>query len=100
MAETLFAFDEHNYQTCQSGFRGERNQEYYLGDYSIEPGSVISVRAERKPVGPHAIIRLTSRTRLTFRRAWAHIRADATDVTVLWFVQRGRLCVSNQNGST
>jgi AraC-like DNA-binding protein len=100
MAETLFAFDEHNYRDCQQGFRGEKNQEYYLGDYAIEAGSVIDVRAERKAVGPHAIIRLTSRTRLTFRRSWAHIRADATDVTVLWFVRRGRLSISHATGTT
>ena len=99
MAETLFAFDEHNYQDCQSRFRGDKDQEYYLGDYSIEAGSVIDVRADRKAVGPNSIIRLRSRTRLFFRRTWAHIREDATDVTVLWFVKRGRLCVSNQHGS-
>jgi AraC-like DNA-binding protein len=99
MAETLFAFDESNYRSCQSSFRGDKNQEYYSGDYTIEAGSIIDVRAERKAVGPYSIIRLTSRTRLTFRRSWAHIRADATDVTVLWFVKRGRLCVTNQNGS-
>lgn len=99
MAETLFAFDEHNYRDCQSSFRGDKDQEYYLGDYSIEAGSVIDVRAERKAVGPNSIIRLKSRSRLSFRRSWAHIREDATDVTVLWFVKRGRLSVSNQCGS-
>ena len=99
MAETLFAFDEHNYRDCQSRFRGAKAQEYYLGDYSIEAGSIIDVRAERKLVGPNSIIRLTSRSRLFFRRAWSHIREDATDVTVLWFVKRGRLSVSNQYGS-
>jgi AraC family transcriptional regulator, positive regulator of tynA and feaB len=99
MAETLFAFDEHNYRDCQSSFRGDKDQEYYLGDYSIEAGSIIDVRAERKAVGPNSIIRLKSRSRLSFRRSWAHIREDATDVTVLWFVKRGRLSVSNQCGS-
>jgi AraC-like DNA-binding protein len=100
MAETLFAFDEHNYRSCQNSFRGERNQEYYLGDLTIETGSIIDIRAERKAVGPISIIRLRSRTRHFFRRSWSHIREDATDVTVLWFIKRGRLCVSNQNGSS
>ena len=98
MTETLFVFDERNYQNCQSAFRGARNQEYYLGDYSIEGGSVIDVRADKKAVGSCSIIRLRSKTRLTFRRSWSHIREDATDVTVLWFVKRGRLCVSHQSG--
>lgn len=100
MAETLFVYDEHNYHNCQSSFRGERNQEYYLGDYTIEAGSTIDVRAEKKTVGPNTIIRLNSCTRLFFRRSWSHIRQDATNVTVLWFVKRGRLVVSNQCGNS
>ncbi len=98
MTETLFVFDERNYQNCQNAFRGAKNQEYYLGDYSIEAGSVIDVRADKKAVGSCSIIRLRSKTRLSFRRSWYHIREDATDVAVLWFVKRGRLCVSHQAG--
>lgn len=98
--ETLFAFDEKNYLECQQAFRGVRNQEYYLGDYSIEAGSVIDVRADKKAVGACSIIRLRSKTRLFFRRSWAHIREDGTDVAVLWFVKRGSLCVAHQGGSS
>lgn len=98
MTETLFAFDQRNYLDCQNAFRGTRNQEYYLGEYSIEAGSVIDVRAEKKAVGACSIIRLKSRSRLFFRRAWSHIREDGTDVAVLWFVKRGRLCVTHQCG--
>jgi AraC family transcriptional regulator, positive regulator of tynA and feaB len=100
MTETLFAFDQRNYRDCQNSFRGPRNQEYYLGDYSIEAGSVIDVRAERKAVGACSIIRLRSKTRLFFRRSWSHMREDGIDVAVLWFVKRGRLHVSHQCGET
>jgi AraC-like DNA-binding protein len=100
MTETLFVFNERNYLDCQNTFRGARNQEYYLGDYSIEAGSVIDVRADKKAVGACSIIRLRSKTRLFFRRSWSHIRQDATDVAVLWFVKSGRLCVSHQSGNT
>lgn len=100
MKENIFAFDERNYQNCQKAYRGARSEEYYLGDYSIEAGSVIDVRADRKKVGACSIIRLYSKTRLFFRRSWTHIREDATDVTVLWFVKRGRLCVTHQAGSS
>ena len=100
MTETLFEFDERNYLQCQNAYRGARNQEYYLGDYSIEGGSTIDVRAERESIGASSIINLKSSTRLFFRRTWAHIRQDPTDVTVLWFVRRGRLCVSHQSGYT
>ncbi len=100
MTETLFAFDKGNYHECQAAYRGEKNQEYYLGDYTIEAGSVIDVRAEKKAVGACSIIRLKSKTRLSFRRSWTHIREDATDVTVLWFVKRGRLCITHQCGQS
>lgn len=98
VAETLFAFNKHNYRECQSAYRGNNNQEYYLGDYSIEAGSVIEVRADKKSVGACSIIRLSSKTRLNFRRSWYHIRKDATDVVVLWFVKRGQLCISHSGG--
>ncbi len=95
---TLFAFDERNYQDCQNTFRGDRNQEYYLGDYSIEAGSTIDVRADKKAVGSCSIIRLKAKSRQFFRRSWSHIREDATDVVVLWFVKRGSLGISHQCG--
>ncbi|MCB1687261.1 MAG: helix-turn-helix transcriptional regulator [Halioglobus sp.] len=100
MAETLFAFDRRNYLDCQTAYRGSKNQEYYLGNYSIEAGSVIDVRAEKKAVGSCSIIRLRSKTRLSFQRTWTHIREDATDVTVLWFVKRGMLRISHQCGQS
>jgi AraC family transcriptional activator of tynA and feaB len=100
MTETLFVFDKGNYRECQRAYRGEKNQEYYLGDYVIEAGSVIDVRADRKAVGSCSIISLRSRTRLSFRRSWSHIREDATDVAVLWFVKRGTLRISHQCGQS
>ena len=98
MTETLFSFDKRNYLDCQDAYRGEKKQEYYLGDYSIEAGSVIDVRADKKAVGSCSIIRLRSKTRLSFQRSWTHIREDATDVTVLWFVRQGRLRITHQCG--
>ncbi|MES0872444.1 helix-turn-helix transcriptional regulator [Sinimarinibacterium thermocellulolyticum] len=98
--ETLFAFDKRNYKDCQQAFRGPRNREYYVGDYSIDPGAVIDVRAERKVVGACSIIRLRSRTRQFFRRTWTHIREDGTDVAVVCFVKRGWLCVSHPGGES
>jgi AraC family transcriptional activator of tynA and feaB len=98
VVELVFKFDRRNYQDCQNAFRGADNREYYRGEYSIYAGSVIDVRAERRIVGSSSIIRLRSRTRLSFRRSWSHIREDGTDVSVLWFVKRGRLTVTHQSG--
>ncbi len=100
MTETLFVIDKRNYRECQNAFRGATNQEYYLGDYSIDSGSVIEVRADKKAVGSCSIIRMQAKTRQFFRRSWSHIREDGTDVTVLWFVKRGRLCISHQRGQS
>lgn len=99
MIETLFTLDRGNYRDCQQLFRGEREQEYYRGDYWLEDGAVIDVHARRKAAGPCAAILLQSATRLFFRRTRQHIREDGTDLTVLWFVKRGRLVFSNQLGS-
>jgi AraC-like DNA-binding protein len=99
MAETLFSFDRKNYRDCQNLFRGERAQEYYVGDYWIEEAPLVDVRAERKSVGPISIINLRSASKLHFRRTRQHIREDATDLSVLWFVKRGTLALSNQCGN-
>jgi AraC-like DNA-binding protein len=99
MAEMLFSFDKRNYRECQEKFRGERDQEYYSGDYWIEDATVVDVRAERKTVGPISIIKLRSATNLHFRRTRQHIREDATDLSVLWFVKHGALAFSNQCGN-
>ena len=85
-------------RTARNKFRGPKNQEYYLGDYSIDAGSVIDVRAEKKAVGACSIVRLRSKTLMFFRRTRSHIREDATDVAVLWFVKRGRLYITHQSG--
>lgn len=99
MAETLFALDKHNVRDCQTLFRGDREQEYYLGDFWIEDAIRADVRSERKAVGPISIIRQRSATNLFFRRTRQHIREDATDLAVLWFVKHGSLAFSNQCGN-
>jgi AraC-like DNA-binding protein len=98
--ETIFRFDERNYQHCQQKFRGPKNQEYYLGDYSIDASPVVDVTAEKKAVGACSIVRLRSKSLMCFRRSWSHIREDATDVAVLWFVKRGRLHITHQAGTS
>lgn len=100
MAETLFAFDNHNYTECQAAYRGTNNQEYYLGEYSIEAGPALDVRADKKTIGACSIIRMRSNTRQNFRRTWQHIREDATDVVVLWFVKSGELRISHPGGNS
>lgn len=99
MAETLFSLNKRNYRDCQDVFRGERQQEYYRGDFWVEDALTIDVRSERKMVGAISIIRQRSATNLFFRRNRQHIREDATDLSILWFVKHGKLAFSNQCGN-
>lgn len=99
MAEMLFSLDRRNYRNCQNVFRGERGQEYYRGDFWVEDASTVDVRSERKTVGAVSIIKQRSATNLFFRRTRQHIREDATDLSILWFVKRGKLAFSNQCGN-
>ena len=99
MPETLFSLNKKNYRDCQKVFRGERDQEYYRGDFWIEDGSAVDVKSERKAVGAISIIRQRSATNLCFRRTRQHIREDATDISILWFVKHGTLAFSNQCGN-
>lgn len=99
MAEMLFCLDKRNFRDCQKVFRGEREQEYYRGDFWIEDASAVDVRSERKAVGAVSIIRQRSATNLFFRRTRQHIREDATDLSILWFVKHGELVFSNQFGN-
>jgi len=99
MAEMLFSLDSRNYRDCQDMFRGDRQQEYYRGDFWVEDAARIDVRSERKAVGAISIIRQRSASNLFFRRTRQHIRDDATDLSILWFVKHGELAFSNQCGN-
>lgn len=99
MAEMLFSLNGRNYHDCQQMFRGERQQEYYRGDFWIEEAARVEVRSERKAIGAISIIKQRSATNLFFRRTRQHIREDATDLSILWFVKHGKLAFSNQCGN-
>ncbi len=99
MAETLFALDRRNVHEGQKVFRGERAQEYYRGDFWVEDAPTVDVRSERRTVGAVSIIRQRSASNLFFRRSRQHIREDATDLSILWFVRRGEFAFSNQCGA-
>jgi AraC-like DNA-binding protein len=100
MAETLFALDESNYRNCQRLFRGERKHEYYEGEFWIDDALPVEVHARKCECGPFTIIENSAVTRQFFRRTQKHIREDATDLSVLWFVRKGMLKYSNQSGQT
>lgn len=76
-----------------NAYKGVDPQTAYQGEYHIEGGTKEDVLVERKAVGPCSIIYLKTRKPLVFNRSWHHIRNDATDVVVLWFIKRGSMKV-------
>ncbi|MFD2136342.1 hypothetical protein ACFSLT_16565 [Novosphingobium resinovorum] len=88
MAETLFTFQMREHRDCL--FHGSRGQEYCRGDIWIaDDAATADLHSERKAVGAISIIRRRSAANLFFRRSRRHIREDATDLSILWFVKRG-----------
>jgi AraC-like DNA-binding protein len=100
MPETLFALDESNYRNCQKLYRGEHKREYYDGEFWVDDALPVEVHARKCECGPFTIIETSAATRQFFRRTQKHIRDDATDLSVLWFVRKGALKYSNQSGQT
>lgn len=98
MPEPLFSLDPGNYRLCQELFRGDRNREYYAGEYWVDDSRPVDVTARKRSIGPYTIIKTSAATRQFFRRTRKHIREDATDLSVLWFVRKGALVFNNQSG--
>jgi AraC family transcriptional activator of tynA and feaB len=98
MRDVILACDSNNYVTGQAGYRGPQRQEYYEGDYQILPGANLEVRIEKCASCTFPIMNLWASSELRFRRSWNHIRSDNTDLSIVWFVKRGRLAVSDHGG--
>lgn len=91
MQESSVALSHNNYEHNPNFYGGVDLQTSYLGDYSIADGCENDIQVERKAIGSCSIMRVKSKKQLAFNRSWHHIRNDATDVVVLWFVKRGGL---------
>lgn len=91
MQESSVAISHNNYEHSPNTYGGVDTQTSYLGDYSIADGTLTDISVERKSIGSCSIMRVKSKKQLAFNRSWHHIRNDATDVVVLWFVKRGGL---------
>lgn len=84
-----------NHQVRRYQFRGENNSEYYDGELGFRSSRDIDMKIEKSAPGEYALYKLTSRSAVTFRRGWSHIRKDKTNVTVFWFVRRGQMAISH-----
>jgi len=93
----VLAFDmtTSNHESRRFEFRGKNNVDYYDGELKPLFGAEVDMKIEKSAAGEFLIYKLASRTPLAFRRSWSHIRRDHTNVTIFWFVQRGRVTVSH-----
>ncbi|RYD90935.1 MAG: AraC family transcriptional regulator [Sphingomonadales bacterium] len=96
----VLAFDmtTANFESRRFEFRGKNNADYYEGDLEALSPREVDMKIEKSVSGDYAIYDLSSRTGLAFRRSWAHIRSDKTNVTVFWFVRRGEIAISHSSG--
>lgn len=98
MRDVILACDSNNYVTRQAAYRGPLGQEYYEGDYQILAAGNVEVRIEKCASCAFPIMNLWACCELRFRRGWNHIRSDNTDLSIVWFVKRGRIAVSDHAG--
>ena len=96
----VLAFDmtTANHEMRRYEFRGKNNVDYYDGDLTPLSTRDLDMRIEKSLAGEYSIYKLTSQAGLAFRRSWAHIRNDKTNVTVFWFVRHGQITVSHGGG--
>lgn len=91
MAQSPTTFDQMQTPQPHSTDSDADKSKTATGDYCVNGGSEVDVKMSRKRVGPCTIIHLQSEKQVTINRSWHHIRNDATDVVMLWFVKRGGL---------
>lgn len=97
MPVVAFDMTTANHEVRRFEFRGHNNADYYDGD--LKPLSAeVDMKIEKSLAGDYAIYKLTSRSGLAFRRSWSHIRHDKTNLTVFWFVRRGKMTLSHPGG--
>ncbi|MFD1611518.1 helix-turn-helix transcriptional regulator [Sphingomonas tabacisoli] len=83
-----------NHETRRFEFRGKNKTDYYDGDLIALSAQEVDMRIDKSLLGEFAIYKLVSKTPLAFRRSWTHIRKDKTNLTVFWFIRRGRMAIT------
>ena len=93
----VLAFDMNtaNHESRRFEFRGKNNADYYDGELKPLSSVEVDMKIEKSLAGEYGIYRLVSRTGLAFRRSWSHIRNDKTNLTIFWFVRRGRMMIAH-----
>jgi AraC family transcriptional activator of tynA and feaB len=97
MPVVAFDMTTSNYEHRRSEFRGRNKADYYDGELKILAGNEVDMRIEKSCAGEFGIYKLTAHAGLGFRRSCRHIRADNTNLTIIWFLRRGRMTISHSD---
>lgn len=98
MPITTFDMNTENFQTRRFEFRGPKNLEYYDGDFSVLSPCEVEVRVEKGSSTNFPIFLIRSGADLSFRRTQAHIRGDKANISIFWFIRRGRMSINTSQG--
>ena len=64
-------------------------QEFYDGDLTFDPADKYEIVLQKALAQPMSLLKVVSRTGMSFRRTQTHVRANKSGVRVLWFVRKG-----------
>lgn len=96
MEETLISPSRQDRSQRQGRFRCQ--QEPCRGETWMNDASAPVPLPQHKAIGPVSILRQRAGSDLLFRRTRGHVREDASDLSILWFVKYGRIVFSNTRG--
>jgi AraC family transcriptional regulator, positive regulator of tynA and feaB len=74
-------------------------REFFDGDFEVDSADGLEVTVEKALKYPIALMRMTVRSPIAYRRSWQHIRKNKVGVRLIWFVRRGTLRVNRSQGT-
>lgn len=74
-------------------------REFYDGELVVEGGDAFDLQLQRVMGHPVSIIRITSRSRMSYRRSSGHIRANKAGFKVVWIVRSGSVTIHRTRGT-
>jgi len=88
---TLYSYNGRDAKALRRQYAEVIRKEFYEGELLLDASDNFDVSIEKAIGHPISLVRVVTRSGISFRRSWAHIRSNQIGVRVIWFVRRGRL---------
>lgn len=88
---TLYAYKGSDAAEMRESYGKVVRQEFYDGDLEMDPAESFDMVVQKAIAHPITLMRFVTRSGVSFRRTWGHIRADKVGLRVLWFIREGSL---------